>query len=215
MAVVQITGYPNEIIGVRLATWNARGVSERPFYEALSIEQTDRPPRQRVLETRASLRHARAGAYSDRGEFDLARIQFNEAKMLFEEASSRRGVFPPRLSDSWISKSGRANSSVAVLFLRIGESLLPQLRAAGVVRTFFPLSMLCGLYAKVDLDRARSLAAETLVVVRQQRVALAPFIFDSSPFRGLRRKKSGCRPLHRVCRRLRSRRAPQLRAHRG
>ena len=66
---------------------------ERLIDEALSIEQSDWPPRQRVLETRASLRHARAGAYSDRGEFDLARIQFNEAKMLFEEASSRRGAF--------------------------------------------------------------------------------------------------------------------------
>ena len=120
---------------------------------------------------RATLRHAEAGAFSERSDIVNARARYLEACALYTQAVSDGGVQSTRIA--LMDLEARAGNSLDAIHL--GESLLPALRATRSP-VFFPFAILCGLYARQgDLPRARSVAGEALRVVRRQQVAVTVF----------------------------------------
>jgi predicted ATPase/DNA-binding winged helix-turn-helix (wHTH) protein len=116
---------------------------------------------------RAILQHAEAGALLERGDVVNARARYLEACALYGQAASDGGVQSTRIA--LMDLEARAGNNLDAI--RLGESLLPALRATrGPV--FFPFAILCGLYARQgDLPRARSVGGEALRIVRRQQVA--------------------------------------------
>ena len=141
------------------------------FTEAIIVEARglEDPSWPKVV--RGMLRHAEGGACAEGGDLISARTRYLEALRLYIEARSVSGARAAQLALLDI-EARQGNDAEAI---RLGEALAPAFRdSRGQV--FFPIAILCALYARQgDLARARAAAIEALRVVRHQRLAVTVF----------------------------------------